>query len=78
MLLYRHCNNAVLQLNIMQTQYSARALVVDELMRVYEEDSDAMYANVQRIAVQHGLVQSWERISDDDANVLVLEALGEL
>jgi hypothetical protein len=65
-----------MQANTKQTQYAPRALVVDELMRVYEADANAMYENVQRIAVLHGLVQCWERVSDDDAEEMVKEALG--
>jgi len=60
----------------MQTAYTPRALVVDELMRLYEADSNAMYNNIVRIARKHGLVQCWERLSDDDCEEMVREALG--
>jgi hypothetical protein len=63
----------------MQTAYTPRALVVDELMRVYEADSNAMYANVERIAHKHGLLAEWDlMMSDDLREELVLEALGVL
>jgi len=59
-------------------QYTPRANTVDELMREYEADSDAMYANVERIARKHGLLGEYElRMSDDLCEELVLEALGE-
>ncbi len=62
----------------MQTQYTPRANVVDELMREYEADTDAMYANITHIARKHGLVQFWEHVSDDDAEEMVKEAMGQL
>jgi hypothetical protein len=62
-----------------QQQYSPRALVVDELMREYEENSNAMYANVERIARKHKLLGEHDMMmSDDLREELVLEALGEL
>jgi len=35
-----------------------------------------MYNNIVRIARKHGLVQCWERLSDDDCEEMVREALG--
>ena len=61
----------------MHANYTPRALVVDELMRKYEHDASAMYENIERIARKHGLLAQHDfRMSDDDAEELVREALG--